>query len=337
MEAFIRNIPKAELHVHIEGTLEPELMFGIAQRNNIALPYKTVAEVRAAYHFTDLQSFLDMYYQSTNVLVHEQDFYDLAMAYLRKAKQQNIRHAEIFFDPQAHTRRGIAFETVIHGLHRALEEGETQYGVSAKLIMCFLRDLTEEDAFKTLAEAIPFKAWIVAVGLDSGEKGNPASKFQRVYAEARKAGFLAVAHAGEEGSAKNIWESLDLLHVARIDHGVHCMEDPKLVRYLVHKQIPLTVCPLSNVKLRVVQDMQDHPFKKMLELGLCATCNSDDPAYFGGYVNENLIAAQAALGLTQQEIYQMEKNAFLGSFISEDEKRKYLAELDEFYTRSNLL
>jgi len=328
---FIVNIPKAELHVHIEGTFEPELMFAIAKRNHISVPYKTVAEVHAAYHFSDLQSFLNIYYQSMNVLQNEQDFYDLMMAYLQKAHTQNIRHAEIFFDPQAHLKRGIAFETVIKGLQQAVKDAEKKLPISAKLIMCFLRDLSEEDAIKTLQQALPYKESIVAVGLDSAEKNNPPSKFKKVYDMARSEGFLAVAHAGEEGPPSYIWEALDILKVKRIDHGVRCMEDARLVEHLVKEQIPLTVCPLSNIKLRVFDKMQDHPLKKMLAANLCATINSDDPAYFGGYIDANMTAVQTALGITEKDFYQLEKNAFLGSFITDEEKQRYLKELDKFY------
>lgn len=324
MKNFIQNVPKAELHIHIEGSFEPELMFKIAKRNKIKLKY------RQAYHFQDLQSFLNIYYQNMQVLLQEQDYYDLMWAYLNKAKQQNIRHAEIFFDPQAHTDRGVAFETVVDGLHHAIEDGRKKLGISAKLIMCFLRNLTEDSAIKIFKQALKYKEWIVAVGLDSEEKGNPPSKFKKVYDMARSEGFFATAHAGEEGLAKYIWEALDILKVQRIDHGIHCMDDPKLVARLVKEKIPLTVCPLSNVKLHVVKDMQQHPLKKMLQANLCATINSDDPAFFGGYVEENIEAAQAALGLTQPDIYQLEKNAFQGAFISNKEKQMLVKELDDY-------
>lgn len=334
---FIHKVPKAELHIHIEGSLEPELMLALADRNHIQLPYKSVEQVREAYKFGHLQSFLDIYYQGAQVLIQEQDFYDLAIAYLKKASEQNVRHAEIFFDPQSHTRRGVAFETVIKGLHQAAVDGAKQFDISVKWIMCFLRDLTQEDAMETLKQAMPFKDHIVAVGLDSAEKGNPASKFTKVYAKAKKAGFLLTAHTGEEGSAEDIWQALNLLKVTRIDHGVHCMEDPALVAKLVKDQTTLTVCPLSNAKLHVVSDMKSHPLKRMLNAGLCATVNSDDPAYFGGYVEENFDEANAALQFSHQEIYQLAKNSFTGSFISTVEKHKLIKELDLFYARSMVL
>lgn len=331
MEEFIKRIPKAELHLHIEGTFEPELMFEIAKRNHITLKYKSIEEVHAAYHFIDLQSFLTIYYDSASVLLHEQDFYDLAWAYLLKAKQQNIRHAEIFFDPQTHTQRGVEFSIVVRGLHHALQDAKKELGISAKLIMCFLRDLSEEQAIATLKQALPFKESIVAVGLDSAEVGNPPTKFEKVYAMAHREGFLAVAHAGEEGPPEYIYEALDVLNVKRIDHGVRCMEDLLLVQRLGLEKIPLTVCPLSNIKLRVFKTMAQHPLKRMLDAGLCVTINSDDPAYFGGYVNENIIAAQKALNLSHENIFQMEKNAFQASFISESEKQKLINELEKFY------
>ncbi len=325
---LIRQIPKAELHLHIEGTLEPELMFQLAQRNNIKLPFKSVAEVHQAYQFKDLQSFLDIYYAGTQVLIHEQDFYDLTWAYLKRAAHDNVRHTEIFFDPQSHTDRGISFATAIGGIHKALQDAELQLGVSSKLILSFLRHLSEDAALQTLEQAQPFKKWLVAVGLDSSEKGNPPEKFKEVYAKARAQGLLAVAHAGEEGPPEYIWQALELLQAKRIDHGVRCMEDPRLVKELVKRQIPLTVCPLSNVKLCVFKTMQQHPLKKMLEAGLCATVNSDDPAYFGGYVVDNFLAAQSALGLTQQDIIQLAKNSFKASFLSDSAKDKLITEVD---------
>lgn len=331
---FIHQIPKAELHIHIEGSLEPELMFALADRNHVRLKYKSIEEIHAAYKFADLQSFLDIYYQGMRVLIHEQDFYDLAFAYLKKAKAQNIRHAEIFFDPQAHTRRGIAFATVIKGLYQASLDAAKQFGISVKWIMCFLRDLTEQDAIATLKEALPFKNHMVAVGLDSAETGNLPSSFAKVYAMARKAGFLTTAHAGEEGPAEYIWQALNLLKVSRIDHGIHCMDDPKLVAKLVKDQIALTVCPLSNVKLHVVKNMKCHPLKKMLNAGLCVTVNSDDPAYFEGYAEENFDQIQAAAKLSREEIYQLAKNSFTGSFISAVEKKALINDLDAFMARS---
>src|SRR5687768_5252367 len=314
MKDFIANLPKAELHLHIEGTLEPELMFELARRNGIALPHDSVDALRRAYDFRDLQSFLDLYYQGAGVLQTQQDFYDMTAAYFRKAASQNVRHAEIFFDPQTHTHRGIAFETVISGIHDAQLDAERDLGVTSKLILCFLRHLDEDDAMRTLEAALPYADWILAVGLDSSEKGHPPGKFARVFQKAREAGLLAVAHAGEEGPPEYIREALDLLHVRRIDHGVRCLEDPELVDRLVAEQIPLTVCPLSNIKLRVFDTMRDHNLKKMLDRGLKVTINSDDPAYFGGYIEENYIAAAEALGLTQAELELIARNSFEASF-----------------------
>ncbi len=306
---FIERLPKAELHLHIEGTLEPELIFELARRNNITLRHPSVEALRRAYEFNDLQSFLDLYYQGAAVLQTERDFYDMTLAYFHKAASQNVRYAEIFFDPQTHTSRGIAYETVIRGIHSAQEEAQKKFGLPSNLILCFLRHLSEEDAFKTLEEALPLKKWIIAVGLDSGERGNPPSKFERVFARAREEGLLAVAHAGEEGPAEYIREALDLLQVRRIDHGVRCMEDPKLVDRLVSEQIPLTVCPLSNIKLRVFDKMSDHNLRAMLHRGLKVTINSDDPAYFGGYINENYLAVAEALGLTRVELERIARNS----------------------------
>ncbi|HEY5610600.1 MAG TPA: adenosine deaminase [Thermoanaerobaculia bacterium] len=314
MREFIQNLPKAELHLHIEGTLEPELMIEFARRNDVALRYPTVEALRRAYDFSDLQSFLDLYYEGAAVLQKKEDFYDMTLAYFRKAAAQNVRHAEIFFDPQTHTARGSSFETVILGIREAQETAGRDLGVTSKLILCFLRHRSEEEAFRTLEEALPFKHWLVAVGLDSSEVGHPPSKFDRVFARAREEGLLAVAHAGEEGPPEYIWEALDLLKVRRIDHGVRCLEDPKLVDRLVREQIPLTVCPLSNVKLRVFDTMRDHNLRKMLDAGLKVTINSDDPAYFGGYVNENFLAAAEALGLSEEELERIARNSFEASF-----------------------
>ena len=314
MREFIASLPKAELHLHIEGTLEPELMFVLAKRNGIAMPYASVEALRRAYAFTDLQSFLDIYYQGAAVLQTRQDFYDMTAAYFRRAGSQNVRHAEIFFDPQTHTHRGIAMETVIGGIHDAQRDAERVQGITSKLILCFLRHLDEDDALRTLEAALPFRDKLVAVGLDSSERGHPPSKFERVFAKAREAGLLAVAHAGEEGPPEYITEALDLLHVRRIDHGVRCLEDPALVERLVREQIPLTVCPLSNIKLRVFDRMADHPLREMLRLGLKVTINSDDPSYFGGYVNENYLAVAEALSLTREELEQLAKNSFEASF-----------------------
>ena len=314
MRDFIHSLPKAELHLHVEGTLEPELMFDLARRNGVHLPYASVDAIRQAYQFTDLQSFLDLYYAGAAVLVKQQDFTDLALAYFRKAASQNVRHAEVFFDPQTHTRRGISFETVILGLREAQERADSELGVTSKLILCFLRHLSEEEAMATLDEARPFLEWITAVGLDSSERGHPPRKFERVFAKARAEGLLAVAHAGEEGPPEYIREALDLLEVRRIDHGVRCMEDPELVGRLVDEQIPLTVCPLSNVKLRVCETLRDHPLKRMLEAGLTVTINSDDPAYFGGYVEENYVETAEALHLSRSEIETLARNSLDACF-----------------------
>ena len=330
MEAFIRNIPKAELHIHIEGSLEPELMFNIARRNGLTLRFNSVAELRKAYAFTDLQSFLDIYYEGARVLLHEQDFYDMTWAYLKRAQAQNVCHSEIFFDPQTHTDRGVPFETVITGIHRALEDGRRALGISSKLIMCFLRHLSAEAAMDTLRQALPFKERIVAVGLDSSEVGHPPEKFTAVFDKARGEGLLTVAHAGEEGPPEYIRQALDELKVKRIDHGVRCVEDPKLVERLAEEQVPLTVCPLSNVRLRVFKTMEDHNLKQLLELGLCVTVNSDDPAYFGGYITENFQAVQTALNLDQDDIYRLARNSFQASFLTHEERRGLLEKLDRF-------
>ncbi len=330
MENFIRNLPKAELHIHIEGSLEPELMFEIAQRNGIALSFDSVDDVRRAYEFTDLQSFLDIYYQGAQVLRYEQDFYAMTWAYMKKMQGENTRHTEIFFDPQTHTDRGISFETVVTGIHRALVDAEQQFGISSKLILCFLRHLSAEAALETLQQAMPFKAWIQGVGLDSSEVGHPPEKFTTVFEKARKEGFLTVAHAGEEGPSEYIWQALDQLKVSRIDHGVRCTEDRQLVERLKEAQIPLTVCPLSNVKLRVFNTMTEHNLKCLLDLGLCVTVNSDDPAYFGGYITDNFLAVQKAFNLDHDAIYRLAKNAFQSTFLDEEDKRRLLDELDDY-------
>lgn len=330
VEQFIRKIPKAELHIHIEGSLEPELMFEIASRNHISLRFKSVEEVRKAYDFTNLQSFLDIYYESAKVLVKEQDFYELTRAYLERARQDGVVYTEIFFDPQTHTDRGVSFDTVITGIHRAFEEADSILGIRAKLIMCFLRHLSMEAAMDILEQALPFKDQIIAVGLDSSEMGNPPEKFMAVFDRARKEGFLTVAHAGEEGPPDYIWQALDLLKVSRIDHGVRCAEDQQLMKRLRQEQIPLTVCPLSNLKLCVVNDLKQHNLKKLLDAGLCVTVNSDDPAYFGGYIAENFIAVQQALGLDENDIQRLVKNAFKAAFLQDEEKEKLLAAVDQF-------
>jgi adenosine deaminase len=331
IEDFIKGIPKAELHLHIEGTFEPELMFKIAQRNNKEIKYKSVEELEEAYNFDNLQDFLDIYYEGAGVLIEEQDFYDMTWAYLEKVHQQNLIHCEIFFDPQTHTDRDIKFSTVIQGIHKALEDAKNKLGISSKLIMCFLRHLDEESAMKTLDEALEYKEWIRAVGLDSSEVGNPPSKFQKVFEKAKKEGFLTVAHAGEEGPAEYIWEALNLLKISRVDHGNHCLDDEKLVKELVEKKIPLTVCPLSNLKLKVIEDLKEHPLRKMMNKGLLVTINSDDPAYFGGYVNDNYLAIAKALNLSKEDIYQLAKNSFTASFLDEKKKEEMIEKVEKYY------
>jgi adenosine deaminase len=330
LTTFARELPKAELHLHIEGTLEPELTFELARRNGIRLPYASVEEVRRAYVFSDLQSFLDIYYAGCRVLLTEQDFYDLTWAYLQRAATQGVRHAEIFFDPQTHTDRGVPFETVITGIHRALQDGRARLNVTSGMILCFLRHLSAEAAMETLNAALPYREWILAVGLDSSEVGHPPTKFKDVYDRARQAGLLAVAHAGEEGPPAYVWEALDVLKARRIDHGVRCIEDDRLVGRLVEEQIPLTVCPLSNVKLRVFPNLRAHNLKRLLDRGLLVTVNSDDPAYFGGYVADNLEASVVALGLSLEQQLTLARNSFVASFLKEDQQRLYLDEVDRF-------
>jgi len=309
----VYRIPKAELHVHIEGTFEPELMFAIAQRNQIQIPYQSVEEVKQAYNFHNLQSFLDIYYAGANVLVYEQDFYDLAWAYFEKCAEDRVVHTEMFFDPQTHTERGVAFATVLAGLKRACKDAQEKLGISSQLIMCFLRHLSEEKAFETLEQALPFKDDIIAIGLDSSEVGHPPAKFERVFAKAREAGFLIVAHAGEEGPPAYIWEALDVLKVNRIDHGVRSEEDEQLMARLIAEKMPLTVCPLSNLKLCVVNDMGEHNIRRLLQKGVHVTVNSDDPSYFGGYMNDNFIAIQQALDLSNDELKQLAIHSFEAS------------------------
>ncbi len=325
---FIQSLPKAELHLHIEGTLEPELMLTLAERNGISLPYDSVEALRAAYDFGSLQDFLDLYYQGMGVLQGEQDFYDLTWAYLEKAAAENVRHAEIFFDPQGHTERGVAFATVIDGIHRALADAEAGLGLTSRLILCFLRHLDEDSALATLEEALPYKERIAGVGLDSSELGHPPEKFARAFARSRAEGFRLVAHAGEEGPADYVSGALDALKVERIDHGVRCLEDPALVERLVAARVPLTVCPLSNLRLCVVEDMAEHPLRRMMQLGLFVTVNSDDPAYFGGYVNENYAAVQDALGLGRDDLAALARNSFEASFLAPAAKRALVAEVD---------
>ncbi len=327
-EALIRSLPKCELHIHIEGSLEPEMMFALARRNGITLPYASVEDIHAAYKFGSLQDFLNVYYQGMSVLITEQDFYDLAFAYLQRAQADNVRHVEMFFDPQGHTDRGIAFETVIDGLSRAIADAKSTLGVSASLIMCFLRHLDEASAERTLDSALAFRDRIAGVGLDSGERGNPPSKFARVFARARDAGFFLTAHAGEEGPASYVWEALDVLGVMRVDHGNHAMDDDVLVGRLAREKMALTVCPLSNLRLRVVDDLRHHPLRRMMDKGLVVTVNSDDPAYFGGYVNQNYSAVSQALALGRDEIAAIVRNGFHASLMSEAERTEALAEVD---------
>jgi adenine deaminase len=336
LATFARDLPKAELHLHIEGTLEPELMFELARRNGIQLPYASVEDVRRAYVFSDLQSFLDIYYAGCCVLLTEQDFYDLTWAYLERAATQGVRHAEIFFDPQTHTDRGLPFETVVTGIHRALQDGRARLNITSGLILCFLRHLSGEAAMETLKAALPYREWILAVGLDSSELGHPPAQFKDVYDRAREAGLLAVAHAGEEGPPAYVWEALDVLKARRIDHGVRCVEDDRLVGRLIEEQIPLTVCPLSNVKLRVFPNLRAHNLKRLLERGLLVTVNSDDPAYFGGYVADNFEASAAALGLSREQQLTLARNSFVASFLNEEQRRPYLDELDRFAAQPSL-
>lgn len=331
IEKFIAGIPKAELHLHIEGTFEPELMFTIARRNNFKINYPSVEALKKAYRFNNLQEFLDIYYAGASVLIHEQDFYDLTWAYLTKVHEQNVRHIEIFFDPQTHTQRDISFDVVINGIYRALLDGQEKLGISFRLIMCFLRHLDESSAFKTLEQALPYKKWISGVGLDSSEVGNPPSKFERVFAKAIKEGFLTVAHAGEEGPSEYIWEAIDLLHVTRIDHGNRCIDDDSLVARLTELQIPLTLCPLSNLELKVVKHLKEHPLVEMMEKNLLVTLNSDDPAYFGGYMNENYLEIARALHLSKKQITQLAKNSFEASWLSKPEKHKMNLQIAEYF------
>ena len=324
---FIREVPKTELHLHIEGTLEPELMFDLAKRNGIKIPYSNVNEVKSAYNFSNLETFLNIYYEGSKVLINEQDFFDLTWSYAIKCREDNIVHTEIFFDPQAHLSRGIKFETVINGINKALLKANKEFGLTYKIIMCFLRHLDEKSAFKVLDQAIEHKDKIIAVGLDSSEKGNPPSKFKNVFKKAIKEGFLTVAHAGEEGPPEYIWEAINLLEVKRIDHGVQCLKDEKLTKELIKKQIPLTVCPLSNVKLCVFKNLKEHNLKDMLNAGLMVMVNSDDPAYFGGYLNENLVKSQAALNLSKNELKTLIINSFKSSFLSEEKKMKWIKKI----------
>ncbi len=327
-DALISRLPKCELHVHIEGTLEPELMFALAARNHIRLPYATVAEVRQAYQFSRLQDFLDIYYQGMSVLLHEQDFYDLAWAYLQRAHADNLVHVEMFFDPQGHTSRGVSFDTVVDGLNRACVEAAATFGIKASLIMCFLRHLDEYDAEKTLDAALHHKAKIMGIGLDSSEQGHPPSKFARVFRRARDAGFHLFAHAGEEGPPDYVWQAIDILGVDRIDHGNRSMEDRSLVQRLARDRTPLTLCPLSNLKLRVIDDLARHPLREMMASGLVVTLNSDDPAYFGGYVNDNYRALDTALSLRRDEVIEVARNGFSAAIMTKTDRAEMLTRFD---------
>lgn len=329
VKTFIAGLPKAELHLHIEGTLEPEMVFALAARNGVALPYPSIEALRQIYDFSNLQDFLDLYYQATQVLLTERDFHDLARAYLDRARAENIRHAEIFFDPQAHLRRGVTLACVMSGLLDALDAAQAK-GVTSRLIPCFLRDLSEADAFSTLQAMEPWLDRLAGVGLDSGEIGNPPEKFTRVFARARAMGLRAVAHAGEEGPASYITDALDLLKVSRIDHGVHAFDDAELVARLARDRTPLTICPLSNIRLRVYRAMRDHPLKRLMDAGVLVTVNSDDPAYFGGYANANYLAVQQAFGLSDEDLAQLASNSFAASFLPEAEKTARIAEVEAY-------
>jgi adenosine deaminase len=337
MDATLRNIlqnmPKAELHIHIEGSLEPELIFALAERNKTKLNYASVEDLRRAYAFTDLQSFLDIYYAGASVLLNEQDFFDMTWAYLQRTHADKVRHVEMFFDPQTHTERGVAFGTAINGIHRALQQAQAQFGMTGALIMCFLRHLSEEEAFATLEQSLPYRDKFIGVGLDSSERGHPPEKFARVFARCKELGLHLVAHAGEEGPPAYIETALDLLRVERIDHGVRCLEDQALTQRLARDKVALTVCPLSNIKLRVFDKMQDHNLMKLLEAGLTVTINSDDPAYFGGYINDNFIAAFEALPLDRKHAQRLASNSFAASFLDAPTKQKYLKEVDAFFAQ----
>lgn len=329
LESLINALPKAELHLHIEGSLEPELMMALANKHNIDLPYSSIEEVKEAYQFEDLQSFLDLYYLGASVLVDEQDFYQLMWQYLSQCKSQNIVHAEIMFDPQTHTHRGIGFDVFMSGFNRAIQDAKSQWGMSCQLILSFLRHLPEQDAIETLEQAKPYLHMVDTVGLDSSEAGNPPTKFTRVFNQAKALGLKSVAHAGEEGPADYVWQALELLNVDRIDHGVRSVEDPKLIKELINRQMPLTVCPLSNTKLRVFSNMSEHNILSMLESGVLVTVNSDDPSYFGGYLNENYIALHNALNLTKDQLIKLVKNSFTASLISPKRKKHWLNKVDQ--------
>ena len=331
LKKIIQGIPKAELHLHIEGSFEPELMFEIAKRNNIDLAFDSIESIKKAYKFNNLQEFLDIYYTGAQVLIHEQDFFDLTWAYLTKVHSQNVVHVEIFFDPQTHTDRGVGFDVVINGIHKALEKGKQELNISYKLIMSYLRHLSEEAAFNTLESSLPFKDWIDGVGLDSSEMGNPPSKFVNVFKACANQGYHLVAHAGEEGPSDYIWEALDLLKVVRIDHGNRCLDDEALVQRLLEQNIPLTLCPLSNVELKVIEKMEYHPVRKMLDKGILATIHSDDPAYFGGYMNENYYETAKALNLDKNQLMQLAINGFEASWLSSEAKEKHITQVKEYF------
>jgi adenosine deaminase len=332
LPALLAAMPKAELHIHIEGSLEPELIFALAQRNGVAIPYASVEDLRRAYAFSNLQSFLDIYYAGASVLLKEQDFHDMAWAYLQRAAADHVLRTEIFFDPQTHTARGVAMETVVNGLHRACVDAK-KLGVDAELILCFLRHLSEEEAFATLEQALPFRDRIIGVGLDSSEVGHPPEKFARVFAKCRELGLRLVAHAGEEGPPAYVWSALDVLKVERVDHGVQSAKDPALMRRLAQDRVPLTVCPLSNLKLCVFPRLADHNLRALLDAGLVATVNSDDPAYFGGYVNANFLETFAATGLDASHAYRLARNSFEGSFAEPAAKKRYIERLDEVFAQ----
>ncbi|MBU6465817.1 MAG: adenosine deaminase [Burkholderiales bacterium] len=332
LPALLQAMPKAELHIHIEGSLEPELIFELAERNGVRLPYASVEALRSAYAFSDLQSFLDIYYAGASVLLHEQDFYDMARAYLARAAGDNVVRAEIFFDPQTHTARGVSMQTVIQGLHRACADAQRESGISAALILCFLRHLSEEEAFATLEQALPLRDQFMGVGLDSSELGHPPEKFERVFARCRELGLHRVAHAGEEGPPAYIWSALDVLHAERIDHGVQALKDEALVARLASERVPLTVCPLSNQKLCVFPDLAQHNLRQLLDAGLCATVNSDDPAYFGGYINDNFLQVFAATGMTPAHAWQLARNSFQASFAPEADKRAWEVRLKSVFS-----
>ena len=329
LRQFIEAAPKSEIHLHLEGSFEPELMFEIAKRNNIQIPFDSIEAVKAAYKFNNLQEFLDIYYAGANVLITEQDFFDLTWAYLTKVASQNVKHVEVFFDPQTHTDRGVAFETVINGIYKALKQGESDLGISFKLIMSYLRHLSEAAAFETLEQSKPFQDIIDGIGLDSSEVGNPPEKFEKVFKASAELGYKLCAHAGEEGPAEYIWGSLNLLKVDRIDHGNRCLDDAKLVQHLAEIQMPLTLCPLSNLELKVIQDLKNYRLREMMEHNLLVTLNSDDPAYFGGYMNENLIATAEALNLSLEEVATLLKNGFKATWLDQEEKLGWCELIDK--------